>query len=209
MKVLKKFPPGTDLRGGGQYDRLVIWGDEMATVEGPMYGLYDPKEFSPRWLARKFIVSLTGIPAKETWGGRTIHFRHGDLSVYDQDFSFPIDGNFRSMHGRLQPPKEFWVASKMSDLSPGEDSTLYAYIKGQGYREILDSRYNFTAAKWKKILALPFSEVEYHEDYDIANAVDRLNIFGSQWENLPGVFATTKKGTVKWVVTRNEKGEGL
>jgi hypothetical protein len=213
-KPLKKFPKGTDLTGSGYMrDRLSIWGDRVAVVEGPSWQYFDENTFDPKFIARRYLVWFTDLnPKNKKIVGRQIHFKYGDQSIYEQPFTFLEGPGYpqRIISGMLEEPVEFWVeVSKMSDLTNGEDSALQRYIDGRNYVEA--RQYPLTAAKWRKLLALSFDETQDQPDdlYELANAADSVAYTEGEWDSLNGVYATTKKGNIKWVITRRPKGTGL
>ena len=215
MRPLKKFPKGTDLRGPGDYKHLVIWGDRMATVRTPTVGRYmavNREDFDPRWPARRYTVSLSDLPANPNWVGKEIYFRHGSVSIYEQPFTFSEGYGYptRTVTGHLSEPKDVWVEVKLKDLSDGEDTALRQYLDAEGYKDLWNPRYQLTAAKWRKLLGMTYEETEELDDYDMLNAAgETVDGDPREWAEMPGVYATTKKGRIKWVITRHPKGEGL
>jgi hypothetical protein len=212
-KVLKKFPKGTELRGGYARDKLSIWGDRMAIVEAANASLFSDEDFDPQFIARRYYVYFTDLVANDKWLGAQIHFRDGKKSIYEQPFSFQTGLTYprNIITGQLDDAEEIWVeVGKMSDLTDREDSVLQRYLDANGYKEAWKKP--LTAAKWRKLLAMSLPEIQNipDADYDLANAVDYMVGDDERaWDAIRGIYTRSKKGTIKWVITRNPKGSGL
>jgi hypothetical protein len=195
VQRLKALPPDVDLRGG--WNELKRWGDVMALVSAD--------GFDPDTLSRKYVVWLSDVPAEERLQRQPTRFQYPNQPMVGQPFTFydtrRVD---RRGSGNLVDPVTYLVTvDKFSDLSVSEDAEVQKILRDKGYREAW--KYQLSAPKWRKILAMGYEEARDHADYEIANAVDSL---GSGWD-FPGVYALTKKGAIKWVVSRNQKGTGL
>jgi hypothetical protein len=220
---LKKFPKGTDLRGS-DWDRLAIWGNHMAIVTRPMFDSFDPE-----LMARLYLVALSDLMGFEKLRGVEINFRRPGESMYEQPFYFKEYPFPRTQVGQLQEPVEYWVAvSKFSDLSGGEDSDTQLMLDKKGYVDI--RKYKLTKGKWGKLLTMSFPATQDLTDYEMSNAADEAlgvfvaggRAFGAQhhydytpgqeqakWEQIPGVYTTTRQSRIRWIVSRKPSKKGL
>jgi hypothetical protein len=203
--VLKKVPPGTELAGA--YNDLSIWGDVMAKVDGPTDHTlkYAPaEEFDPEIVARRFIVFPSNLPANPKLLGKRYDLKYGNKTFWEQDF-YTREGvgygwESRVIVGRFSPPETYWViVPTFKDLGPGENAAVIRVLKEKGYRE--SRRYFLPASKWKKLLAMSWDDTQAGDDYQAANAADEI-AGPHSWDQIPGVFQETKKGMIKFVVSR-------
>lgn len=217
MKVHKKFPPGTELSPGG-YDTLSIWaGDVMAYVDGSHYDDASEHYFDPERVAQRFVVFRSDIPAQPRLLGQSFDFKYGYKTYWEQPFYFRYGSEMRSSTGQFEPPFDYWVEAKLRSLGPRQTQAVVAALRDKGYVEA-SWRYVLPAGKWRKLLGMTFEETQ-NQDAKEANAVDDVierlrsgysDVEGAQfWESLPGVYAMTKRGTLKFIVSRNRPGAGL
>jgi len=223
-KVLKKFPPGTDLRYS-DWDRFAIWGDWMARVDRPNTDLYGSDDFDAELQARRYIVYLTDIPADPKLLGIRFDFKYSNRSIFEQPFYYKAYPSWmRADTGQLQEPIEYWVTvKKFSDLTDSEDSAVQRLLEEKNYIEI--RKYHLTKTKWAKLLAMSFPATQDLEDYEMGNAADEAvtlvawnqnrereyETYAEQpyWEQIPGVYTTTRKGRIKWVISKKASKKGL
>ena len=204
-RFIKKLPPGTQIGAGRGFETLSIWGDAMAFVDYP--DIYDQNHapeyaFDAERIARRYTVMKTDLPVRPEWVGKTVHWRDGSQKYWDTSFSFADGFGYprRMIEGRVQKPDEYWVeVGSFSDLGRGETAAVLRVLGEKGYREA--RRYPLTAGKWKKLLGQTWEETQANDDYDLANAADEIG-GPSSWDEIPGVFALTRKDTIKFIVSR-------
>lgn len=216
---LKKFPKGSEI--AGKYDQLSIWGDKMALVEAPYYDTTHPGDFDRYNLAMRYRVWLTDIPVEEQSFRQPVEFARGDLPMDQTSFTYrPTHGMGRA-RGRVDKPVDYWVdITKLKDLGSSQRSAVQSALEEKGYKE-QDSRYPLSATKWKKLLAMDYLAAQ-DQDSDQANAAYYLinsQYVGARrldedeeiraWKNMPGIFGTTKKGVLKFIISRNPDKKGL
>jgi hypothetical protein len=217
--IHKKLPPGTKL-AGGRWDALSIWGDEMAIVHAPFYDSVDPSEFDPEHVAYKLVVFKSNIPASPRLVGSSADFPRNDLPWASQTFTYTPAHGMGKARGQLDKPIDYWVEyPKFSDLTPHQSRLVMDVLDRKGYAE---EGYNYTvpASTWKKLLARSFEDIQ-NGDSDEANAAwavvesrgysshGTMAGDSARWDALRGVYGVTKKGTIKFIVSRNPKGSGL
>ena len=217
MTIHKKFPRGTEISG---HRKLSIWGDMMALVEAPYWDTDDPSWFDAEAIAHRYDVFLSNLPVDEKLVGEDVDFRIGDRSLYDQPFYYrPYRGAPGPWRGQLEEPFEYWVeVPKFRDLSQQQTSAVVRVLDKKRYVEAPD-RYPLSASKWRKLLTMPFEETQ---DGDHANATyqvieDAIRFRGaptpagdeSIWVSIPGVYARTKKGGLKFIISRKANKKGL
>ncbi|KKL56131.1 hypothetical protein LCGC14_2248490 [marine sediment metagenome] len=223
-KVLKKFPKGTDLRYA-DWDHFAIWGDWMARVDRPHISLYSSDDFDAELQARRYVVYLTDIPADPKLLGVGFSFKYGNRSIYEQPFYYrPRPTWMRADTGHMKEPVDYWViVKKFSDLSDSEDSAVLRLLEEKNYIEI--RKYHLTKTKWAKLLTMSFPATQDLEDYEMGNAADEAvgavawnqnrersyETYSEQpfWDQIPGVYTTTRKGRIKWVISRKPSKKGL
>lgn len=215
-KILDKLPEGTNLKC--QYDELCRWGDKMALVTSDV-------DFDPEVPAHKYQIWLTDIPGDDRLVGQTTYFRDRSANYWETSFSYrdPRDPAYGYHHGgrtgrvvTKDAPITVWVRAKLSDLQPKHDRMVQQTLRDQGFQE--PYRYPLSAAKWRKLIDMQSFKATQDADPEIANAANEIveRAAGhrsaptmasdeSVWNNIPGVFVTTKKGGIKFVVAKNPR----
>lgn len=215
MKIHKKFPKGTKLAPG--YDELSIWGDRMARVEAPYWDTDDPAWFDPEAIAKRYDVYLSDLPADEKLVGQSHSFYYGHKTLYEQPFLYRPRGAMGSLRGQLEEPFPYWVeVAKFRDLSSRQRAAVLRVLDRKGYAEAY--RKPLSATKWRRLLPMSFFETQ-DQDYELANAayalIEQPGISQTdeqerrRWDNLAGVYALTKKGDIKFIVSRKPSKKGL
>jgi len=224
-KVLKKFPKGSDLHYG--WNVLSLWGDRIATIEGPHYRSAEGYEFDPELIARRYLVYFTNLDPHQFSRsvGQTIHFTRGDVKLWETPFSFynPVSPSSRSVGQITGPPEEIWVeVGKLSNLNSSEVRAVEKVLEQKGYLYLWRSRLEkVSGAKWKKLLAMSFDETQetdladqaYYLAEDAAEHyhLDKYNDaeLEKAWDRIKGIYAHTKKGGFKYIISRKPNKRGL
>jgi hypothetical protein len=216
---LKKLPKGTEI--APKFDQLSIWGDRMALVEAPYYDTTSSHDFD-RWnLAMRYRVWLTDIPAEKDSLRAPVEFARGDIPMDQTSFTYRALHGMGKWRGRVEKPVDYWVdIKKLGDLGPSQRSAVQSALEEKGYKE-QDPNYPLSASKWKKLLAMDYMGTQ-DQDSELANAAYYLinsQYVGARrldedeeiraWKNMPGIFGTTKKGVLKFIISRNPEGSGI
>ncbi len=215
---LKKLPKGSEI--AGSYDQLSIWGDRMALVDAPYYDTTSSHDFDRYNLAIRYRVYLSDIPVEARLFREPVDFARGDVPMYETSFTYRPSHGIGKHRGHVEAPIDYWVdITKFKDLGSSQAAAVTRTLEEKGYKE-QDVNRPLSAAKWRKLLALSFQETQ-EGDSDLANAAYAVVSGGPWgptmseeeeirvWDNLPGVFATTKKGAIKFIISRNPSGRGI
>jgi hypothetical protein len=216
MKIHKKFPRGTEISSGR--DELSIWaGDVMAKVEGGGYDNAGPTFFDAENIARRVLVYPSNIAADPRLLGRQYHLKYGDKAYWDQLFYFKYGGEWNTSAGQFEQPFDYWVEIKLSHLGTHQNYAVLAVLRDKKYVEVD----GLSASKWRKLLGMSFEETQ-DEPAKEANAayhaVERLAGYRSAptmegderiWASIPGIYGVTKKGGLKFIISRKANKQGL
>lgn len=215
--IHKKLKPGTELAG---WDKLSIWdGVVMAKIDtGGHYDTTDPNYFDVENVARLYRVYLSNVPADKRLLGRPFDQKYGHKTYWDQPFYYRYGSEWGVSQGQFERPFDYWVEMKFKDLGPMQTVAVKKALLDKGYAEA-SSRYILPASKWRKLLGMTYEETQDQPSKE-ANAVDDVvsslawnrgtNVSEEgYWADLPGLWAETKKGVIKFIISRNKKGSGL
>jgi hypothetical protein len=213
-KVFKSTPANVQLAGR---EELSIWGDKMAVVEAPYWDATGPEDYDPATHSIRYLVFVSDIPANPKLVGVGVSWKYGNKSLYDQPFYFrPFRGAMGSERGQLAEPFSAWIAIPFKDLSPQQTGVTTRWLESQGYAE--NDRYPLSQAKLKKLFKATTFSATQDLDPELANAADAMVIRAAGksmrgyvedeeaervWAALPGVFQTTKKGVIKFVMDKS------
>lgn len=213
--VLNKLPSGTEISDVNGM-RFSSWGGKLALVVTSGYSshhygnnpYFDPENMTRRYDVRYAVDIKSKKPMdapdwaigvepyildrRANYEKTTFKMQKGGGSAYGQPV---INGGFGKSN-------TFWIKIKKKELYPSESQAIEYYYREKGYLDVSD--FGVSEKEWKTLLK--------HSDYDSAfdsiplakaNKLDnwlyRRDVF---WKDIKGVYATTKKGDFKFVVSR-------
>jgi hypothetical protein len=191
----------------------------MAKVDS---GFYDESDtyFDPEAIAQRYVVYLSNIGANPRLLGRRFDQKYGHKSFWDQPFYFRYGSEYGASEGQFEPSFDYWVQiSKFSDLGPRQTQAVLKTLRDKGYVEA-SYHYILPASTWRKLLGMSFEKIqegdskEANASYDIVQNrawEAKMGDVGEEgfWASLPGVYGVTKKGALKFIVSRKASKAGI
>ncbi len=203
------LPKGTELR---RAELFSSWGGKLALVDRPFQGGFDPNKMERTYTVRFAVDHRSKRPlnAVARYVGVEPHILNRRVP-YEQT-GFTIGGYGDRLEGTFAPLQRFLVNLKLRELTDAEHRELAQELVR---REFFDATgYLFKKKQWQSLLGQSFTAIQVDEGAEVANEVDRfvtrnfdndsLNDAAAnhRWGEVArrGVFATTRKGRVRFIV---------
>lgn len=213
---ITKLPPGTIVKDADGM-RFSSWGGKLALVLSPGAAWrrsepgdtwFNVEKMTRLYVVRPAMLNKQPIPAEEHFLGLApIIPDHMRSKPYEQvTFDLHYDPHRGIRGGTFAKSEQLWLKLAPKDLAPGELATYMKHLREKGFKDVSDAK--LSAKDWAEAFKMKdYDEVQAKSDHTRANAFDRVVYRSGEddsknWAEIKGVYATTKKGDLKFVVSR-------